>query len=87
MLSSRRGFISGLVSLIAAPAIVRVENIMPVRAELVVGSVDTAYGPMVFEEQWAHECYALGYEAIRQKIRDLLFSGLIEVRFQYPQWQ
>lgn len=29
---SRRGFITGLTSLIVAPAIVRVENIMPVKA-------------------------------------------------------
>jgi hypothetical protein len=29
---ARRGFLLGLVSLIAAPAIVRIENIMPVRA-------------------------------------------------------
>lgn len=32
MKPSRRGFITGLVSLIAAPAIVRVDSIMPVRA-------------------------------------------------------
>lgn len=31
---SRRGFIAGLGALVAAPAIVRVENIMPVRAAL-----------------------------------------------------
>ena len=29
--SSRRGFITGLISLVAAPAIVRVTNIMPVK--------------------------------------------------------
>ena len=29
---NRRGFLGGLISLIAAPAIVRVENIMPVHA-------------------------------------------------------
>jgi hypothetical protein len=27
----RRGFLSGLVAIVAAPAIVRIENIMPVR--------------------------------------------------------
>jgi len=31
LVPTRRSFITGLVSLIAAPAIVRVENIMPVR--------------------------------------------------------
>jgi hypothetical protein len=31
--TSRRGFITGLVSLVAAPAIVRVASIMPVKAE------------------------------------------------------
>ncbi len=30
--SSRRGFITGLVAFVAAPAIVRVANIMPVRS-------------------------------------------------------
>lgn len=40
MIIPRRGFLLGLVSLIAAPAIVRIENIMPVRA--IVPSVWTA---------------------------------------------
>lgn len=32
MLPTRRGFLTGLVAALSAPAIVRVENIMPVRA-------------------------------------------------------
>lgn len=35
MLQSRRSILTGLVSLLAAPAIVRVQNIMPVRAIVV----------------------------------------------------
>ena len=34
---SRRGFITGAVSLLVAPAIVRVENIMPVKAVKFIG--------------------------------------------------
>lgn len=33
---SRRGFITGLTSLIVAPAIVRVENLMPVKSVSVI---------------------------------------------------
>ena len=45
----RRGFIAGLVSLVAAPAIVRVSSIMPVKVV-----IDPIYGvgPMVSAQQF-----------------------------------
>jgi hypothetical protein len=48
---SRRGFITGLVSLIAAPAIVRVANIMPVRSIIVPG-FDSSFEAYTSLFQW-----------------------------------
>lgn len=33
---NRRGFLTGLISALAAPAIVRIDNIMPVRQSIVI---------------------------------------------------
>ena len=80
----RRSFLCGLGSLlVAAPAIVRIENIMPVR-------------PFVLDD-WSHECYPLGYVINFEKMvqqmrdllfpgRDLLFPGLEEARTAFPSW-
>lgn len=59
---SRRGFITGLTSLIVAPAIVRVENIMPVKTiDLFISQYKftnyhtadaMAYGMIITKKQW-----------------------------------
>lgn len=56
---NRRGFITGLVSLVAAPAIVRASSLMPVRRVLILPpapalgpSVDVLYGTLTFEPNW-----------------------------------
>ena len=41
MPSSRRDFLTGLISLVAAPAIVRAGSLMPIRGELLVKSSNT----------------------------------------------
>ena len=41
---NRRGFIRGLVAFVAAPAIVRVTSLMPVRAFIDDGTLMPAYG-------------------------------------------
>jgi hypothetical protein len=43
MILNRRGFITGLISLVAAPAIVRVQSIMPVKALATVPDPLPAY--------------------------------------------
>lgn len=37
---SRRGFIGGLLAVVSAPAIVRVESLMPVRAEIIRPTIE-----------------------------------------------
>jgi hypothetical protein len=44
ILSSRRSFISSFIALVAAPAIVRVSSIMPVKAILPIGPVEEFIG-------------------------------------------
>jgi hypothetical protein len=41
---SRRGFFTGLVALVAAPAIVRITSIMPVKAMPILGPVEEEIG-------------------------------------------
>jgi hypothetical protein len=45
MILNRRGFIAGLISLVAAPAIVRVQSIMPVKAVAVELPPSPPLGP------------------------------------------
>ncbi len=58
---SRRGFITGLSALIAAPAIVRAQNIMPVRVikpEIymepvgIIRTLDVSYGFLRVRPDW-----------------------------------
>ncbi len=58
---SRRGFVAGLAALIAAPAIVRAGNIMPVRNYIVLGSVETWFIDPI--ELQAHCDYVIGWKA------------------------
>ena len=65
ILSSRRLFIKGLISLVAAPAIVRAESLMPVKAipMLLPGEVN-------FENYCVHQQIGLGYAITRKAIED-----------------
>ena len=63
---NRRGFITGLISLVAAPAIVRAGSLMPVKS-FVVGDGVALYC-MPHPEVW-RIC----------QIRDLLLPGLVDV--------
>lgn len=51
MISSRRSFLTGLASLIAAPAIVRVTSLMPVRGIIMdSGYVGSIGGVSIYED-------------------------------------
>lgn len=68
---SRRGFITGAVSLLVAPAIVRVENIMPVKAiaetpeeilKAVVGyyhEFHILYGKAFIKTEWINNRFSI----------------------------
>lgn len=49
---SRRGLLTGLGALIAAPAIVRATSLMPVRAPLVISWDDATYIAYVHPSAW-----------------------------------
>lgn len=67
MIISRRGLITGLVGLIAAPAIVRVENLMKVKAVLPQLTEETILNYMIQE-------ISLGYSITRQAINENLYK-------------
>ena len=69
---SRRSFLRGLF---AAPAVVAIGSLMPVRGIVMdVGVVDTAYA-----YNFMHQEVCLGYEITYESIGDLLFPGLRKV--------
>jgi hypothetical protein len=47
---TRRGFVSALVGIIAAPAIVRIDNIMPVKAVKAIDLTSIGFRPLLHEE-------------------------------------
>lgn len=61
-MASRRGFLTGLISFVAAPAIVRSASLMPVK--VMESPVDLL-----------NKYYALGYEITRKAIDDNLYGG------------
>ena len=68
MTTSRRSFLAGLGSfLVAAPAIVRAQNLMPVKAILEFEELPFAY-------QYLHSQIALGYAITRQAIVQNLYG-------------
>ena len=68
MISSRRSFITGLASLIAAPAIVRVASLMPVRGIVLDTSPEDIYALL---NKRMDECYAI----MRQNMTNCLYGG------------
>ena len=80
----RRSFLAGLGALLAAPAIVKVANIMPVRQ--VIMAVDTAAGPDA-TTFWVDAVSGDLYTVRMETLRDLLLPGMREsVRGFYNRW-
>lgn len=55
LLPSRRGFIGGLLGLVAAPAVIRVTRLMPIRAEVeaeLITRLDIGYGYLFARPEW-----------------------------------
>lgn len=73
---SRRGFISGLISFVAAPAIVRASSLMPIKA-LETEFDGLAASLALTKEIIAANIFNLG------AVRDALLPGLFEVRMSY----
>ena len=63
MIIQRRNFLIGLASMFAAPAIVRIENIMPVRTPIITD-------PWVYFQSWPigeanpPDCYVGGFDLL-----------------------
>lgn len=79
MIQSRRGFITGLVALVAAPAVVRVASLMPVSAPKLVTPFDAA---QALYNQWSSEIIQRFTEAVAQ---DLLTTEQLFVREPWGQ--
>jgi len=80
IIQSRRGFITGLVSLVAAPAIVRVASIMPVKAmpaELEVYGVS----PSMMALELMKELEAINERIMRAYFIELGVFGSAAVEF------
>lgn len=73
MAQSRRSFITGFASfLVAAPAIVKAANIMPVKAIL-------EFEKLPFQYQAIHTQIALGYTITRKAIDNALYGATFPV--------
>lgn len=83
MISSRRSFITGLVSFIAAPAIVRAASLMPVKLMTPIGASVMPFPPPPIE--------LLDMMEQMRRFRDVLMPGLLDLRIRYEtipaQWE
>jgi hypothetical protein len=83
MIIPRRGFLLGLASLIAAPAIVRIENIMPVRVFTDVGTYSgpplELISPLGEREQLQVMDWVLTHDT-REIVGKIMASQLVYVR-------
>ena len=53
MILRRRGFLAGLASSSVAPAIVRIESLMPVRVPLLlVSRIEIVWGGLLISQEW-----------------------------------
>lgn len=67
MILSRRGFLSGLGAALAAPAIVKVASLMPIKAP-----------PLIEVRTWTHKEYGLGFKVTEEELGDDLSETVIE---------
>lgn len=67
MLVNRRGILLGLGSILAAPAVVHAQNLMPIKA--LEPSLDDI-------QEFVHRQVSLGYAITREAIDRNLYSGL-----------
>lgn len=60
MIASRRGFITGLAALIAAPAVVKAASLMPVRAIIPINRLPEYIGPLTAQLDVAYGVLKVG---------------------------
>ena len=65
LIMPRRKFLTGLMGLVAAPAVVKAANIMPVKV----------MPPEMIFEQFAYQEYAIGYAITHMEIEDSHFGA------------
>jgi hypothetical protein len=75
-MTSRRAFLLGTASLVAAPAIVRISSLMPVKAPLPAST-------LAFVEADGILVYRGSYGVTMAMIRDQLLPGLLENEANY----
>lgn len=87
MIIQRRNFLIGLVSMLAAPAIVRAENIMPVRKLIITD-------PWVSFQSWPIGSLqptarlVEGYDLLsRARVICQMTGGSVHIREQWSEWR
>lgn len=77
IIPTRRGFIGGMLSLLAAPAIVRVASLMPISVPKVdlITSATESYA--AFEDRWEPKLYRFysGYDVINVSEEDMISAA------------
>ena len=69
LIMPRRKFLKGLIGLVAAPAVVKAANIMPVKVMPV-----KVMPPELVVERYAYHEVAVGYKITRKKVGDALWD-------------
>lgn len=79
---SRRGFIGGFFALLAAPAIVRADNLMRCRGVIVPMPVPVDLNEAWWLEQRLFECrtYAIGWMVTEEELSEPMYEELIAPR-------
>lgn len=76
---NRRGFITGLVSLVAAPAIVRADSLMKIRPWFEDGVYfDIVSYPVVYPDDWEPPCLA--------DFQKILLPGIRSITLDYAKY-
>jgi hypothetical protein len=69
---ARRSFLRGVFSVLAAPAVVQFQNIMPVKAMPAASVLDA----WMHDDEWMHQEISLGYRIVKLSIDGALYREM-----------